>query len=62
MANVKVSIEINQTDQSGKIVTDKVAYVNPTATDEQLRTFAQKLSNLTNNTYQSTTKITEEKI
>lgn len=59
---VKVSIQITSTDQSDKKVTDKIAYVNPAATNEQLTTFAQMLLAMSDNQYMSTTKITEEAI
>lgn len=59
---VKVSIQITSTDPNDKKVTDKIAYVNPTATNEQLVDFAEKLLALSNNTYLATTKITEEAI
>lgn len=59
---VKVSIQITSTDQNDKKVTDKIAYVNPQATNEQLTDFARMLLNLSDNTYLATTKITEEAI
>lgn len=59
---VKVSIQITSTDQNDKKVTDKIAYVNPQATNEQLVDFAEKLLALSNNSYLATTKITEEAI
>lgn len=59
---VKVSIQITSTDPNDKKVTDKIAYVNPQATNEQLVDFAEKLLALSNNTYLATTKITEEAI
>lgn len=59
---VKVSIQITSTDPNEKKVTDKIAYVNPQATNEQLTEFARMLLNLSDNTYLSTTKITEEAI
>lgn len=59
---LKVSIQITSTDPSDKKVTDKIAYVNPQATNEQLVEFAQMLLNLSNNRYMATTKITEEAI
>ncbi len=59
---VKVSIQIASTDSTDKKVTDKIAYVNPQATNEQLVGFAQKLLALSNNSYLATTKITEEAI
>lgn len=59
---VKVSIEITSTNQADKKVTDKIAYVNPQATNEQLVAFAQALLALSDDTYLATTKITEEAI
>lgn len=59
---LKVSIQITSTDQTDKKITDKIAYVNPQATNEQLVEFAQMLMNLSNNRYMATTKITEEAI
>ena len=59
---VKVSIQITSTDPNEKKVTDKIAYVNPQATNEQLTDFARMLLNLSDNTYMATTKITEEAI
>lgn len=59
---VKVSLQIVSTDPNDKKVTDKISYVNPQATNEQLVEFAQMLLNLSNNTYMATTKITEEGI
>lgn len=57
---VKVSINITTVDSDSKKHTDKIAYVNPTATGEQLVEFAEMLVAMTNNTYNSATKITEE--
>lgn len=59
---VKVSIQITALDTTEKKVTDKISYVNPTATNEQLVEFAEALTALTTNTYAGTTKITEEAI
>lgn len=59
---VKVSIQIASIDTNDKKVTDKISYVNPQATDEQLVEFAQMLTALTTDTYAGTTKITEEAI
>ena len=58
----KVSIQIASVDANNKKVTDKIPYVNPEATDEQLVNFAIMLEQLTDNTYTGTTKITEEVI
>lgn len=60
--SIKVSIEIESVNASNKKITDKVSYVNPEATDKQLTDFAKMLESLTTNTYQGTTKITEETI
>lgn len=59
---VKTSIQITSIDTSNKKTTDKIGYVNPEATDEQLVEFAKALERLTTNTYAGTTKITEEAI
>lgn len=58
----KVSISIDSTDTTNKKVTDKIGYVNPQATDEQLVQFAKMLNDMTTDDYISTTKITEEVI
>lgn len=57
---VKVSLQITTTDANDKKMTDKIAYVNPTATNEQLLTLAEMLVAMTDNTYHSAMKITEE--
>lgn len=56
----KTSITITTTDTNGKKTNDKIAYVNPEATNEQLVQFARMLVALTTSTYTSTTKVTEE--
>lgn len=58
----KTSITIETRDQSDKKQTTKISYVNPTATNQQLVQFAQQLNALTDDTYISTTKTTEEVI
>lgn len=58
----KVTIQIAAVDPNNKKVTDKIPYVNPEATNEQLVNFAIMLEQLTDNTYTGTTKITEEVI
>lgn len=57
---VKVSIQITKHDTNNKKTVDKIAYVNPEATNEQLIEFAQMITALTNDTYTGTTKIIEE--
>lgn len=58
----KVTIQIAAVDANNKKITDKISYVNPEATDEQLVQFAIMLEQLTTNSYTGTTKITEESI
>lgn len=58
----KVTIQIAAIDANNKKITDKISYVNPEATDEQLVQFAIMLEQLTTNSYTGTTKITEESI
>ena len=58
----KVTIQIAAVDSNGKKITDKIPYVNPNATNEQLVNFAVMLEQLTTNSYIGTTKITEESI
>lgn len=59
---LKVSIQITSTTPADKKVTDKISYVNPSATNAQLTEFAQMLLALSDNEYMATTKITEEAI
>ena len=58
----KVSIEIDTTTSSGKKNTTNISYVNPQATNEKLRQFAQMLVALTTDTYVGVTKITKESV
>lgn len=58
----KVSIEIDTTTNSGKKITTNIVYVNPQATNEKLRQFAQMLVALTTDTYVGVTKITKESV
>ena len=58
----KVSIEIDTTTTSRKKNTTNVSYVNPQATNEKLRQFAQMLVALTTDTYVGVTKITKESV
>lgn len=62
MAKVSIQINSQKAGSTGTKVTDKISYVNPEATNEQLKQFAQKVSSLSQNSYLSTTKITEEVI
>ena len=58
----KISIEIETTTNSGKKNTTTVSYINPTATNDKLRQFAQMLVALTTDTYGGVTKITKESV
>lgn len=58
----KVSIEIDTKNSSGKKNTTNISYVNPQATNEKLRQFAQMLVALTTDTYVGVTKITKESV
>lgn len=62
MANTKVSITINATDSNQKKTATKIPYVNPQASDDVLKTFAEKCAELSSDTYTGTTKTTEEDI
>ena len=57
-----VTLSINTTDAYGKMRTTNVSNINPQATNANLLQFAQMLVLLTNDTYQSTTKITKESV
>ena len=58
----KISLEISTTTTSGRKNTTNVSYVNPQATNEKLRQFAQMLVALTTDSYVGTTKITKESV
>lgn len=58
----KVTLEISERDTNNKKITETIAYVNPTATNEQLQELATKFAALTTNTMTSLKKITEEDI
>ena len=55
-----VSLEIKSKDLSDKAVTTTITYVNGSVSDATLIQFAQQLTALTTNTYDSTTKVTKE--
>ena len=57
-----ISLVISSTDSSAKKQTNTVTYINPTATNEQIRTFAQKIIALTTDSYQGVTKVTKESV
>ena len=57
-----ISMVIQSTDSSAKKQTNTVTYINPTATNEPMRTFAQKIIALTTDTYVGVTKVTKESV
>lgn len=58
----KISIEIETTPAVGKKITTNISYINPAATNEKLKQFAQMLVALTKDTYEGVTKITKESV
>ena len=58
----KISIEIESTTSSNKKNTTTISYINPQATNEKLKQFAQMLIALTTDTYEGVTKITTESV
>lgn len=58
----KVSITITATDTNSSKISTNVSDINPEATNQELKTFAQMLNGLTTNSYVETTKITKETI
>ena len=62
MPTVKVSATITATDTTGKKFSTNISDINPEATNQIIKTFAQMLNSLTTNTYVETTKITKETI
>ena len=61
MAKV-ISISISTLDQREKKQTTNITYINPEVTNEKLAQFAQMLTALTTEIYNSTTKITKESV
>lgn len=57
-----ISMVIQSTDTSDKKQTNTVTYINPEATNSQIRTFAQKIIALTTDTYTGVTKVTKEEV
>jgi len=57
-----ISISISTLDQREKKQTTNINYINPEATNEKLAQFAQMLTALTTEIYNSTTKITKESV
>lgn len=59
---IKVSATIKATDTTNKNVTTNISDINPEATNQEIKGFAQMLNALTTNVYVETTKITKEVI
>lgn len=55
----KITLQITEKNPSDKTITTKIPYINPQATDEQIKEFGQQLNTLTNNTATNYKKITE---
>lgn len=55
----KITLQITEKNQVDKTVTTKIPYINPQATDEQIKQFGQRLNALTDNTATNYKKITE---
>ena len=53
---------ITATDTTGKKITTNVSDINPEATNQNIKSFAQQLNALTTNTYVQTSKTTKEDI
>ena len=58
----RVSIQIETTTINAKKNTTNISFVNPQATNDKLREFAQMLVALTTDTYEGVTKITKESV
>lgn len=58
----KVTMTITATDTTGKKITTNVSDINPEATNQNIKSFAQQLNALTTNTYVQTSKTTKEDI
>lgn len=57
-----VSIEINVTTPEDKAAKITVSNINPEATNANLKALGQRITNLTQNYYESTVKITKEAV
>ena len=57
-----ISLVIQSTDDSDKKQTNTITNINPEATNEQIKTFAQKIIALTTDSYQGVTKVTKESV
>jgi len=57
-----ISLVIQSTDGSDKKQTNTITNINPEATNEQIKMFAQKIIALTTDSYQGVTKVTKESV
>ena len=62
MGNKKVTLTIDGIDASNKKSSTKIQYVNPNASDDVMRTFANKCAALSTDTHTATMKTTDEDI
>lgn len=62
MGSKKVTLTIEGLDANEKKSSTKIQYVNPNASDDVMRTFANKCAALSTDTHTATTKTTDEDI
>ena len=62
MTDKVISLVISSIDSSAKEQINTVTYINSTVTDEQIKTFAQKIIALTTDTYVGVMKIAKESV
>ena len=62
MGSKKVTLTIDGIDTNEKKSSTKIPYVNPNASDDVMRTFANKCAALSTDTHTATTKTTDEDI
>ena len=62
MGSKKVTLTIDGLDANQKKSSTKIQYVNPNASDDVMRTFANKCAALSTDTHTATTKTTDEDI
>lgn len=53
----KVDVKFKSIDQSGTTSTTTISYINPEATNSEMKGFAQRLNALTTNTYKESDKV-----
>ncbi len=62
MAKTVVTLEISSVDSVDKKHKTNISYINPQATNEQIKEFARKLISLTNDMYLGVSKVTKEDV